>query len=85
MTLTADKKGRLTCRDLFTPQASFAAERDERGPIILVRVVKQESRPKVVRPVPYKGGWIMPGEVDVDKLTQEISEERHRHDESLLG
>jgi len=85
MTLTADKKGRLTCRDLFTPQASFAAERDERGRIILVRVVKQESRPKVVRPVPYKGGWIMPGEVDVDKLTQEISEERHRHDESLLG
>ena len=85
MTLTADKKNRLTCRNLFTPQASFAAERDERGRIILVRVVKQESRPKVVRPVPYKGGWIMPGEVDVDKLTQEISEERHRHDESLLG
>lgn len=85
MTLTADKKGRLTCRDLFTPEASFAAERDDRGRIILVRLSKQESPPKVVKPIACKGGWIMPGEVDVEKLSQEIAEERQRRDENLLG
>lgn len=85
MTLTADKKGRLTCRDLFTPEASFAAERDDHGRIILVRLAKQESPPKVVKPVAYKGGWIMPGEVDAGKLSQEIAEERQRRDENLLG
>jgi hypothetical protein len=85
MTLTADKKGRLTCRDLFTPEASFAAARDDRGRIILVRLAKQESPPKVVKPIAYKGGWIMPGHVDVEKLALEIAEERQRRDENLLG
>jgi hypothetical protein len=85
MTLTADKKGRLTCRDLFTPEASFAAERDDRGRIILVRLARQESPPKVVKPVAYKGGWIMPGEVDAEKLAQDVAEERQRRDENLLG
>jgi hypothetical protein len=85
MTLTADKKGRLTCRELFTPQATFAAERDDRGRIILVRLAKKDSPPKTVTPVAYKGGWIMPGEVDVEKLAREIAEERQRRDENLLG
>ena len=85
MTLTADREGRLTCRELFTPETSFAAERDESGRIILVRLVKEESPPKLVKPVSYKGGWIMPGEVDAEKLAQELAEERRRRDENLLG
>ena len=85
MTLTADRKGRLTCRELFTPEAGFAAERDESGRIILVRLVKTESPPKLVKPVFYKGGWIMPGEVDAEALAQELAEERQRRDENLLG
>ena len=85
MTLTADAKGRITCRELFPPETSFAAEKDEMGRIILVRLAKQESPPKVVKPIFYQGFWIMPGEVDMDKLTQEIKEERQRRDENLLG
>jgi len=87
MTLTADAKGRLTCRDLFPPQASFAAERDGSGRIILVRLVKQESPPQLVKPVRYKGEWIMPdaGEYDMEKLADEMAEERRRRDEDLLG
>jgi hypothetical protein len=85
MTLTADQKGRLTCRELFPPRTSFAAERDEAGRIILVRLARQESPAKVVRPIPYKGGWLMPGEVDMDKLCEEIQRERQSRDENLLG
>lgn len=85
MTLTADDKGRLTCRELFPPRASFSAEKDECGRVVLVRLVKQESPPRVVKPIPYKGGWIMPGEVDMDRLAEEIREERQQRDESLLG
>jgi hypothetical protein len=85
MTLTADKKGRLTCRDLFTPEASFAAERDESGRIILVRLVKQPSPAQLIKPVAYKGGWIMPGEVDTQKLAEELADERRQRDENLLG
>lgn len=85
MTLTSDAKGRITCRQLFPPQTRFAVEHDERGRIILVRLVKQDAPPRVVKPILYKGCWIMPGEVDMDKLTQEIREERQRRDENLLG
>lgn len=85
VTLTADSKGRITCRELFPPQTSFSAERDDSGRVILVRLAKQEMPPKVVKPIRYKDGWIMPGEVDMDKLAGEITEERQRRDENLLG
>ena len=85
MTLTADAKGRLACRGLFPPKTSFAAERDDAGRIILVRLAKQESPPKLVKPIPYKGGWIMPGDYDVEKFGDEIADERRRRDEDLLG
>ncbi len=85
MTLSVDDKGRLTCRKLFPPRASFAAETDDQGRIILTRLKKDERRAKLVKPVRYKDGWLMPGEVDMDKLTEELAQERKTHDENLLG
>ena len=85
MTLTADDKGRLTCRDLFPPRTSFDAERDEMGRIVLTRLAKKESPAKLVKPIPYKGAWLMPAEVDLDRMVEEISQERQHRDENLLG
>ena len=85
MTLTADDKGRLTCRDLFPPRTSFAAERDELGRIVLTRLAKQEQPAKLVKPVRYKDGWIIPGDVDMEKVVEEIAQERRHRDENLLG
>jgi hypothetical protein len=85
MTLTADEKGRLTCRELFPPRAAFDARTDGLGRVVLTRLAKQEHPPKLVRPVRYKDGWLMPGEVDMEKLVQEIAQERQAQDENLLG
>ena len=85
MTLSVDDKGRLSCRKLFPPRTSFAAEMDDAGRIILTRLKKDERPPKLVKPVRYKDGWLMPGEVDMEKLTQEIAKERQARDENLLG
>ena len=85
MTLTADEKGRLTCRELFPPRAAFDAQKDELGRVVLTRLAKQEHPPKLVEPIRYKDGWLMPGEVDMDKLVEELSQERQTGDENLLG
>ena len=85
MVLTADDKGRLTCRDLFPPRTSFAAERDDLGRIVLTRLAKRESPARLVTPIPYKGAWLMPAEVDMDRMVEELSRERQHRDENLLG
>jgi len=85
MTLTADEKGRLTCRELFPPRAAFDAQKDELGRVVLTRLARQEHPPKLVKPIRYKDGWLMPGEVDMDKLVQEIAQERQARDENLVG
>ncbi len=85
MTLTADDKGRLTCRELFPPRAVFDAQKDESGRVVLTRLAKQEHSARLVKPVKYKDGWLMPGEVDIDRLVQEIKEERRTRDENVLG
>ncbi len=85
MTLTADEKGRLTCRELFPPRTAFEARTDELGRVVLTRLSKQEHPPKLVKPIRYKGGWLMPGEVDMEKLVHEIAEERQARDENVLG
>ncbi len=76
MTLTADEKGRLTCRELFPPHAAFDAQKDESGRVVLTRLAKQEHPPKLVKPKRYTDGWLMPGAVDMDKLVREIAQER---------
>ncbi len=85
MTLTAEEKGRFTCRELFPPRTAFEAQTDEMGRVVLARLAKQEHPPKLVKPIRYKDGWLMPGEVDMDKLVQEIAHERQVRDENLLG
>ena len=37
-------------------------------------------RDSVSKTLPYKGRWLMPAEVDMDKLTEEIVQERQRRD-----
>jgi len=85
MTLTADDKGRLTCRELFPPKTTFEAECDEAGRIVLTKLVRQKSLAQLVKPIRYKGFWIMPGEVDAEKLADEVKREREQRDADLLG
>ncbi len=76
MTLTADEKGRLTCRELFPPRTVFEAQTDEMGRVFLTSLAKQEHLPKLVKPIRYKDCWLMLGELDMDKLGEEIAQER---------
>lgn len=85
MTLTADDKGSLTCRDLFPPRASFEALQEPGGRVVLVRLKPAERQMKVVRPIQKKDLWLLPGELDADALAAEINEEREIRDASLLG
>ena len=45
MKLIADDKGRLTCRELFEPRATFDADCDSHGRVILTRL--NPARPRV--------------------------------------
>ena len=42
MTLTADSKGRIACRDLFPPHASFEALKEPDGRVTLIRLRREE-------------------------------------------
>ncbi len=44
MTLTADEKGRLTCRELFPPKASFEVSETQDGEIVLKKLAPQAQR-----------------------------------------
>lgn len=85
MTLTVDEKGSLTCRELFPPLARFAAETDEAGRVVLTKLPAPETPAELVKPIQYKGFWILPGEVDAEKLVEELKEEREKRDAHLLG
>jgi hypothetical protein len=88
VTLTADNKGRLTCRDLFPPHASFEAVQEPDGRVTLIRLVRAERKPRVVKPIVRKGLLVLPTngvEVDTAALDQEIREERERENAHLLG
>jgi len=49
MKLTADDKGRLTCRELFAPKATFAADRDSQGRVILTPLGPTRPRARLER------------------------------------
>jgi hypothetical protein len=85
MTLTADDKGRLTCSQLFTPGTRFEAEKDEKGRIVLTRLVKQTSEAKLVKPITRRGLLVLPGEPDEEAIVQEVKEEREKLNARLLG
>jgi hypothetical protein len=40
---------------------------------------------QTVRPVLYKGLWLLPGDVDADRLAEEIQMGREERDARLLG
>ena len=42
MKLTADKQGRLTCAELFTPEATFDAARQADGSVRVVELVEKD-------------------------------------------
>jgi len=85
MTVTADDKKRVVLPSA-KPGDRFDLQTSGEGTFVLRRLepVKPPA-PKLVKPIPYKGGWLMPGEVDMDKLNEEIAQERQRRDENLLG
>jgi hypothetical protein len=88
MTLTADNKGRIACRKLFPPRASFEATRVPDGKVTLVRLRREEREPRVVKPVLRKGLLVLPiegGELDTEALDREIREEREKENARLLG
>lgn len=88
MTLTADNKGRLACRELFPPHASFEATREPDGKVTLVRLRREEREPRIVKPVLRNGLLVLPiedGELDTEALDREIREEREKENARLLG
>lgn len=88
MTLTVDKKGRICCRDLFPPHASFEAVKEPDGRVTLFRLKREECKPRLVKPVLRKGLLVLPtegAELDTEALDLEIREERERENERLLG
>jgi len=85
VTVTADDKKRVVLPSA-EPGDRFDLQASGEGTFVLRRLESLQSpAPKLVKPIPYKGGWLMPGEVDMDKLTEEIVQERQRRDENLLG
>ena len=88
MTLTADSKGRIACRDLFPPHASFEARKEPDGRVTLIRLRREDRKPRLVKPVVRKGLLVLPmenAELDSEALDREIREERERENARLLG
>jgi hypothetical protein len=88
MTLTADNKGRIACRELFPPHASFEAIKELDGKVTLIRLRREERKPRIVKPVLRKGHLVLPlgdGELDTEALNREIRDEREKENARLLG
>ena len=88
MTLTVDSKGRIACRGLFPPHASFEALKEPDGRVTLIRLRREDRKPRLVKPVVRKGLLVLPmdnAELDSEALDREIREERERENARLLG
>jgi len=88
MTLTADSKGRIACRELFPPHASFEALKMPDGKVTLIRLRREEVRPRLVKPIKRKGLLVLPlseAELDSEALDAEIRQERELENARLLG
>ncbi len=57
MKLTVDEKGRLTCLELFSPNAIFDAEKQPDGSVRLTRLGRKKL--PVIKPVRTAGGFMM--------------------------
>src|SRR5712671_3178913 len=69
VTVTSDDKKRVVLPSA-KPGDRFDLQASEEGTFVLRRLEPVQScAPKLVKPIPYKSGWLMPGDVDMDKLT----------------
>jgi len=59
--------------------------RFEDGEIRGRKLIAEVAKATTVRPVLYQGFWMMPGEVDMDRLADEVKQAREERDEMLLG
>ena len=72
VTVTADDKKRVVL-PAAKPGDRFDLQASAEGNFVLRRLEPTQSPvPRLVKPIPYKRGWLMPGEVDMDKLIEEI-------------
>src|SRR5438045_4042801 len=68
MTVTADDRKRVVL-PAAEPGDRFDLQTSGEGTFILRRLEPAQRSPaKLVKPIPYKGAWLMPGEVDMEKL-----------------
>lgn len=75
MTLRADEQGRITCPELFTPNATFDAERQADGAIKVVETGMEDV--PVVHPVETPEGWLLlPVKIDREKIREAIRANR---------
>jgi hypothetical protein len=73
---------------LFPPHASFEALKEPRGRVTLIRLKREDRRPRLVKPIVRKGLLVLPmenAELDAEALDREIREERERENARLLG
>ncbi|SPE62479.1 hypothetical protein SBV1_850008 [Verrucomicrobia bacterium] len=88
MTLIADDEGRIACRELFPPHASFEAIKESDGKVTLIRLRGDEREPRIVKPVLRNGLLVLPiegGVLDTEALDREIREDREKENARLLG
>jgi hypothetical protein len=81
VTLTADEKGRISCRALFPPHASFEALKEADGTVRLVRLKPHKEEPVRVRPIKKNEMLMIPmeeGELDQEALIKQIHEEQEK-------
>jgi len=53
MTLTAESKGGIACRDLFPPPASFEALKEPDGRVTLIPLRREEREPHRVKSIEF--------------------------------
>jgi bifunctional DNA-binding transcriptional regulator/antitoxin component of YhaV-PrlF toxin-antitoxin module len=59
--------------------------RFEGGEIRGRKLIADVTKTATVRPVFYQGFWMMPGQVDTDRLADEVKQAREERAEMLLG
>ena len=73
---------------MFPPHASFEALKEPDGRVTLIRLRREDRKPRLVKPIVRKGLLVLPmadAELDSEALDREIREERERENVRLLG
>ena len=73
---------------MFPPHASFETLKEPDGRVTLIRLRRENRKPRLVKPILRKGLLVLPmdsAELDSVALDREIREERERENARLLG